>query len=76
MAKPYLTVGCKAYIDSFSGLVPCIVQQITNDTVVSKITAARPGYKVGEIVHSTHRYTVPRTAVFTRLGQFRIRYYS
>ena len=75
-----LTVGCKAYLDSFSGLVPCKVLAITRGNgltqVQVKLTATRCAYKCGEILTDNSLHVVPRGAVHVRGGQYRIRLYS
>ena len=78
-----LTVGSKAYFDSFSGLVPCVVTDIRADRDYShsyrifvRFTAKRGPYRKGEIYESSHLHIVPREAVHVRSGQYRIGAYS
>lgn len=77
-----------AYIDSITaGLVPCKVVAVQDDrerffssaqhalTIMVRVTAARPGYAVGDIVPCSQRMAVPRTAVYRSrqaCGQYRI----
>lgn len=67
-------VGTKAYIDSFGGLVPCIVQAIKYafeeyTQVVVKVTAHRPGYSKGDVVEFNPSTVVPRDRVSVRRGR-------
>lgn len=71
-----------AYIDSFSGLVPCKVLYISEPDeygghyIKVKVTASRNGYKRGTVETFTGRIIVPRDAVYLRCHQYRIRPYS
>lgn len=83
-----LTVGCKAYFDTFAGLIPCKVTAIKRDVlelscatidgiaVTARLTANRGAYKRGELVTASNRYIVPRTAVYVRSGQYHIGAYQ
>ena len=72
-----LRVGCKAYLDSFCGLVPCVVRSIADDWNVSVVlTATREAYKRGEIVITNSLHVIPRRSVFVRSGIYRIRGYN
>ncbi|MGI0133672.1 MAG: hypothetical protein ACREBW_01780 [Candidatus Micrarchaeaceae archaeon] len=75
MTTPILSVGTKAYLDSFVGLVPCKVLAISEEhRVTVKLTAQRGAYKRGEVLpDQSARHIVPRSAVFIRCGQYRIR---
>jgi hypothetical protein len=77
-------IGALAYFDSFTGgLLPCIVRGhgrdefLGRDTVRVRLTMKEPrgGYKPGETLDSPARYVVPRSAVYMRAGQYRIRSY-
>lgn len=73
-----LQIGSFAYIDSFTGLVPCKVQEIGRDSNGSalatvRVTAARRGYNRGEIVTLRAVRVIPRGAVYIRSHQYRIR---
>jgi len=77
------TIGALAYYDSLTaGLIPCRVEKhversdYAGPEVVVKFTASRGPYKRGETVQSLPRYIVPRFAVHTRGGQYRIGAYS
>jgi hypothetical protein len=77
----------KAYLDSFSGLVPCIILEWTpyrhdykrgefGAGFVVKYTAERGAYKRGNVEWWPVSRIVPRSAVVTRSGQYRIMPYS
>lgn len=78
-----LTLGSKAYFDSFNGLIPCRVTDIrglnglasTSQTVTVELTANRAAYRRGETVKTSGLHVVPRNAVHVRNGQKRIRPY-
>jgi hypothetical protein len=77
MNTPTLAAGCKAYIDSFAGLIPCVVLSVHNKWEVSvKLTATRGAYKRGETITENSLHVVPRAAVHVRNGQYRIGVYS
>ena len=69
-----------AYLDTFSGLVPCVVQDMASfkfgdlgtpvPNVVCKVTAYRPGYPKGEIVKMHPRYVWPRDISFRKRGSY------
>ena len=60
-----------AYYDTFSGLIPCKVLQITGDTCTIKLTAARGAYKRGEILTDTNRrYVWDRAKSFPKRGSY------
>jgi len=74
--------GTLAYIDSFCGLIPCKVIEVTQERNFAgslltfckvKVTARRPGFLRGEIANHDALYIIPRNHVYTRCGQFRIR---
>lgn len=68
-----LKAGDLAYLDSFSGLVPCKVLTVDSDTEATvRVTAARPGYTVGEIITQHKRHLLKRTQVHVRDGQYRV----
>lgn len=70
-----------AYIDSFSGPLPCKVVGADRFMLRVMVTARRDrlGYKLGQIVELPHHYVVPQAALYrSRMacGQYRIRPYS
>ena len=75
-----LTIGSKAYFDSFNGLIPCRVTDIrglnglasTGQTVTVELTASRSAYRRGEILTTSGLQIVPRDAVRIRSGIKRI----
>lgn len=73
--------GTKAYIDCFSGLVPCVITKVCEPgegsfalagRIEVRVTANRPGYKCGEIVFGTASCIVPRKQVRVRCGKYRV----
>lgn len=68
-AKAY-GVGTKAYVDSFAGLIPCVVTQIHKpnangitigrDELTVRMEETRGGYTKGEIVTRSAAYTPPQ----------------
>lgn len=70
--------GTLAYLDSFRGLVPCKViavyapgdgNRIASSDITVRITAKRPGYTRGEVIHRQGAFSVvPRKQVFTTRG--------
>jgi len=71
-----LTVGDLAYLDTFSGLVPCKVIAVSADLTHAtvKVTARRDGHKAGDEVEARPNVTlIHRSQVVTRSGQFYIR---
>jgi hypothetical protein len=74
------TIGSLAYFDSFSGLIPCKVLEIsdklksdskfagkTSDCIISvKLTANRRAYKRGEIIKSDALKIIPRQHISRR----------
>lgn len=75
--------GELAYLDTFSGMVPCKVVDITTErawmsdmerpVVVVKLTATRGAYRRGEVIPMPPEHVVPRSSVRVRSGQYRIR---
>lgn len=71
-------VGDLAYVDSFAGLVPCRVDRFfmgdpSNPLAYVTVTAARPGYLVGEQISGRiDRNVIARASVHVRGGQYRI----
>jgi hypothetical protein len=60
-----LTVGTKAYLDSFTGLVPCVVIEVMEHGVKIRITARKNrSYRCGETLVTSPCWVVPRTAVY------------
>ena len=83
--KPTLTVGSKAFVDAFAGLIPCVVlaiedraigTNVTSKYVTVRLTAGRGAYKRGETLTFSALAIVPREAVHVRSGQYVIRQYS
>lgn len=76
------TVGEPAYIDSFSGLIPCKVTEITRshdphttirDTMVTvTVTANRGSYHEGDTTTRIGSMIIPRSKVFLRTGQYHV----
>lgn len=72
----------KCYLDSFTGLVPCIAiaqRGVAHREVQVKVTATRGAYKRGDVVWSGARYVIPRGQVFVKrgtFGQYRIRAFN
>ena len=79
-----LTVGCKAYVDTFDGLIPCKVEAISGHsgtassahTITVRLTATRKAWRKGEVIQRSALSIVPRKAVHIRSGQYRIWAYS
>jgi hypothetical protein len=75
-------IGALAYFDSYKGgLIPCRVVESwldgftgTGKTRVT-LTASRGPYKRGETVDVLARNVIPRSALYVRSGQYRIRSY-
>ena len=80
-AKTY-GVGTKSYVDSFGGMIPCVVIAILkpnangivigHDELTVKIEETRGGYTKGEIVTRSAAYTPPRKHRILRGSQYRI----
>ena len=83
-----LKTGSKAFFDSYSGLIPCVVLAVKagprgyggemESWVTFKLTAERHGYKKGEVLSFSAGMVVPRKAVYRSrqaCGQYRIRAY-
>lgn len=76
------TVGALAYVDTFSGMVPCVVVGVLReshgfivgdrDSVTVRLTADRGAYKRGEITSASASNIIPRKMRFVRSGQYRI----
>ncbi len=79
-----LKTGDLCYYDSMNGLIPALVLSITgrsgrcgsDQTVRLKLTAARAGYKRGEVLEVWGLHAVPRKAVRRNNYQARIRPYN
>jgi hypothetical protein len=75
-----LRAGDLAYLDSFSGLVPCRIAIVTQGgpgnaltgKVTVQVTARRPGWAPGEYYTTVVAYVIPRTHVRRRGGRLRI----
>ena len=75
-----LSVGCKAYFDCFTGLIPAVVVSLddidgSHPVAKLKLTASRGAYKRGETIETSPLHAIPRKAVFVRARQYRIRRY-
>lgn len=78
-----LKTGILAYLDTFSGQIPCRVLAVAGDsegricapspTVKVKLTATRGAYRRGEIVESTAFHVYPRECRVVRNGHYRIK---
>lgn len=62
--------GDLAYMDTFSGLIPCRVDAVDDDGAHVTVTADRGAYRKGEAFHIIARYVVPRRAVKVRGGRY------
>lgn len=78
---PTIGTGDLAYLDTFSGLIPCKILSVTDrrnyygtveTDVTVKVTADRKAYRKGETVTSDPRHVVPRANVHRRSGNLRI----
>lgn len=75
-------VGTKAFVDTFGGMVPCVVTEIhkpnANGIVIGhneltvRITETRAGYVKGELVMRSAASTPPRKHRFLRGYSYRI----
>lgn len=79
-APVVLRSGSLAYLDTFCGLIPCRVNSI-RDTSAGRIasvtiTGARTGYAKGTTEDRSTLHVIPRRAVVTRSGQYRILPYT
>lgn len=76
-------VNTPAYIDSFGGMVPCIVIEIhescdgtrigQRDQLTVRVEKTMAGYRKGEIVQCSAAYTPPRSCRFLKGYFYRIR---
>jgi len=80
----------KAYLATFSGLIPCVIiahndtlahvptlaGRSSSCTITVKLTAKRGAYKRGEIIESDALHVIPRNAVYRSSGQYRFRSYA
>jgi len=81
-----LRTGDLAYYDTFTALVPCRIQSIhgfsgsgtpsTNQIIRVRLTASRGAYRRGETFETNGLHAIPRGAVYTSGGRFRIRAYQ
>jgi len=74
-------VNTLAYLDSFSGLVPCRIAAVADwddSTSLARIqfTATRGAYRKGEFDTVPLRRVIPRNAVFKRNGAIMIKRYQ
>jgi len=71
--------GEKAYLDTLrTGLVPVIVQEVVhkepwNARCLCLVTKEVGPYKKGELLDKSAMFTIPRTSVFKRDGQYKVR---
>ena len=72
-----LKAGCDAYLDTFSGLVPVKVLRVLSTSRLPlhpiptteaevEVTRTVKGYKRGEKITFSTRYTIPKGAIVTR----------
>jgi hypothetical protein len=82
---PVLKSGTTCYFDGFGGMIACKVISITgrsgfassSQNVTLKVTAKTGrGYKHGEIIETLGLHAIPKGAVHTSSGQYRIRHYE
>ena len=76
------TVGAKCYLDTLSGMLPCVVVGVfreshgfivgDRDSVTVRLTADRGAYKRGEIISASASNVIPRKMRFVRSGKYRI----
>ena len=76
------TVGALAYLDTFSGMVPCVIVGVIReshgfivgdrDAVSVRLTANRGAYKRGEVISASASNIIPRKMRFVRSGKYRI----
>lgn len=75
-----LRVGSKAYLDSFIGLVKCVVKDIREISKgcydVQVLITSTSGYRKGETVCTSSTWVIPREAVYVRDGHYRILPYN
>ncbi len=71
--KTHLAEGDLAYLDSFAGLVPCKVIKVDSPRHAQvQVTAARPGYRPGDVIKGTVNNIVPRNHIVRRRGLTKI----
>lgn len=60
--------GCSAYLDTFSGLIPCIVLSYATDArfLVCRITRNKGPYKAGEVIENRTHWTPPKDTIRRR----------
>jgi hypothetical protein len=83
-ARPVLRVGCLAYYDSGTGVIPCRVLSIRGESGAPgsassariKTTAVRNGWPRGTEFDSGTQHVIPRRAFFPRRYGARIGYYT
>jgi hypothetical protein len=63
---PILKAGCKAYYDTFNGLIDCEVIKIEGNKVKFKLTETVAAYKKGEVLESSTLWVVPTKAIKRR----------
>lgn len=75
------TVRTKCYLDSFAGLIPCVVTQVKIEAagnlmfgpeIQIKLTANRQSYRRGEILMWPASHVIPRGHVRVKNGHFLI----
>lgn len=63
-----------AYLDSFSGLIPCKVLRLVHSRCLEiQITTTRGAYKRGDVLEQSPHSVVPRSAVRLQAHTYRIR---
>jgi hypothetical protein len=73
---PVLKKGCKAYYDTFSGLIPCQVVSINGNMVEFKLNKTIAAYRKGEVLKSSANWVVPKDAIVNKKYSKTIRYYQ
>ena len=58
--------GDLAFLDTFSGMVPCKVESIKGTEIIVRLTATRGAYRKGMFERSSSRWVIPRPAVYQR----------
>lgn len=84
MPFPALTTGCKAYLDCFGGLIPCVVCAISGRSHVAtssikvtiEITKTGRGYQQGERLTRSSLWVIPREAIRYSSYSARIGHYT
>lgn len=81
---PDLHKGVKAYIDCFSGCVPCVVTKVDGKSHVPisslkvevRITTDFKAYRKGEVLNISSLHIIPRKARYLKGYHYRIGHYT